>query len=228
MLTCPVELRLNDNSLSGEIPDEINGLTSLKVLELENNDLTGDLPNDVCSFSDLNTLSLDCEVGGCRCCDGCSDKSPTATPPPAPTSTTPPAPTATTFPPFSPTIQTSASPTGCVDAVSVFSTCFLPGDEIVVSLSNCDPESDDWVGLYPSTEDDLENLGNPEIWSWACGSQNCRSAVADGSLALNEDLAGNGDWPLDEGTYMIIMARNTQQPYTAYAVSADFRVSKRC
>ena len=209
--TCLVELRLNDNSFTGKIPGQIANLDNLVMLALENNGLTGDLPKNVCSLSNLAVIRLDCDAIGCDCCTGCS-----AGPPDPMTSPT-----------SSPTIPATASPTVCSDAVNVFSTCFAVGDDIIASFSNCNPEVDDWVGLFPSTEN-FSDLPNPSIWSWACGSRNCREAVTSNTIALNADLAGNSDWPPAEGTYRVVIARNSAQPYAAFAVSGEFTIASSC
>jgi hypothetical protein len=202
------ELRLNDNALTGAIPDQIGRLGTLVMLTLENNDLSGDIPADVCRFDGLQTLTVDCDDVDCDCCSLCSEDDTTA--------------------PMAPSDSPSAlASTPCEDAIRVFSPCFGPDDDVVTSLSNCLPEDDDWIGLYAAS-DDIDNLPNPSIWSWACGSRFCREAVTNNSIALNEEHSQNGDWPLDEGTYRVVLARNSPQPYTAYAVSTDFRISNTC
>jgi len=51
-------LKLYSNSLSGEIPADINGLTNLKELLLGSNLLTGTIPSDIKSLAKLEKLSL--------------------------------------------------------------------------------------------------------------------------------------------------------------------------
>ncbi len=206
----PAELRLNDNALSGVVPNQISRLENLAILTLENNDLSGALPSNVCRLTELQVLTLDCDALGCECCTSCSEDVAGST----------------VAPTVSPTTLGTASPTNCEDAVNVFSTCYASGEDIVTALSNCNPLDDDWIGLYPSS-DDLNDLPNPDIWSWACGTQFCRESVTTNSIALNDEHAGN-DWPLEEGTYRVILARNSAQPYTAYAASSEFRVSESC
>ena len=52
-------LWLNDDSLSGEIPESIGELTFLNTLNLEHNYLTGEIPESIGRLSYLNWLYLD-------------------------------------------------------------------------------------------------------------------------------------------------------------------------
>lgn len=210
---------MNDNALSGSIPNQIAQLANLEVLTLENNDFSGDVPTDVCRIDGLQVLTVDCDEVNCQCCTSCSEGLTDA--PTAPAAS----PVASSGPPAA--SPSTAGPTQCSDAVRVVSTCFAPGDDIVVLLSNCNPEDDDWIALY-GADDDITDLPNPDIWSWACGSRFCREAITTSTIALNEEHAQNGQWFLDEGTYKVVLARNSAQPYTAYAVSTLFNISNSC
>lgn len=207
--TRPAELRLNDNSLTGRIPNDFSNLDKLVVLNLENNDLTGDLPREVCSLRELQVLKVDCDAIGCECCIECSEDGKdtvTTSPTPAPA---------------------TAAPTPCIDAVTVSSQCFFSAQDVVVALSSCNPQDDDWIGLYPASAD-INNLPNPDIWSWACGSRNCRESVTSNVITVNENLAGSNAWPLVEGAYRVVLARNSAQPYVAFAFSDEFSISGTC
>jgi hypothetical protein len=202
----PAILSLNDNLLSGAIPDEITVLNNLESLTIGNNDLTGALPKNVCRIKNLGVISVDCQAQGCDCCTECADE--LATEPPSEG-------TATT------------APTECADSVTSLFQCYQPGDDVVLNLSNCNPENDDWVGIYDASAN-FELLANPPVWSWACGSRDCREAVTTQEMALNEAHASTNAWPLIEGTYVLVMARNSAQPYTAYAVSPEFTIQNSC
>ncbi|KAL3905977.1 MAG: hypothetical protein SGILL_009463, partial [Bacillariaceae sp.] len=188
------------------------------TITIGNNDLTGDFPRNVCRIRTLETVSVDCDAQGCECCTECADElvqEPSLSPVAAPTD-----------PPTAAAIQTVA-PTQCVNAVESVSGCYAPDDPINLRFTNCDPENDDWVGIYDAGED-FDGLPNPPVWSWACGTRNCREAVSSDTFALDEVHASNGAWPLDEGSYVVIMARNSAQPYTAYAVSSTFVIDEGC
>jgi len=251
-----VKLSLSDNSLSGWVPSSLADLKNLQVLTLGNNNLTGSLPKDICRFKDMEVLIVDCDAQGCECCTECATtQSPSAFPSPAPTERPSPAPTinptnigtmsptATLFTPppngtlpplaslaVSPSVSlTTPAPTECIGAISVLNNCYEPLVDVEVSLKNCRPDSDDWVGLYlVDANFDSESLQNPNIWSWACGTRNCREAVNEKFIPVSNIHAGNGEWPLEQGIYVAVLARNSAQPYTAFAVSEAFIIEETC
>jgi hypothetical protein len=214
------ELSLNDNALSGTIPDQLANLESLVTLSIGNNDLTGQLPRNVCRLRNLEVISVDCEAQGCQCCTECAEE--VGQPTGAPVTTLAP-----TRAPTVPPTESTDSPTECVDTIRAFSPCFAPWDDIDLSFESCYPEDDDWVGIYPSTVDP-SSLPNPPIWSWACGNRSCRQAVSSQQMALNEFHASSNAWPLDEGQYVLVLVRNSAQPYTAFAVSSEFTIQRTC
>ena len=70
------DLDFKNNHLSGTIPIEFDGLSSLTNLELDRNDLTGTMPDGVCdvflSLSSVENLPVvDCDEVYCPCCEGC-------------------------------------------------------------------------------------------------------------------------------------------------------------
>lgn len=252
-----VKLALSDNELSGYVPNSLVDLKNLEVLTLGNNNLIGTLPKEVCRFKGMEVLSVDCDAQGCECCTECATTyPPTKFPSPAPTEWPSSAPTqtptkiATISPSATPSksllrftsppnaillaMPSSASPgtsapTDCSSAISVFDECYAPLVDIEISLKNCDPDSDDWVGLYRVDQNfNSQSLLNPNIWSWACGTRNCREEVTENFIPISSIHAGNGEWPLEPGIYVAVLARNSAQPYTAFAVSDTFIVEQTC
>lgn len=58
-----VELRLNDNFLTGTLPSQFGKLTKLESITLDGNDLSGSAPNEVCGLNYLgvlDTFAVDC------------------------------------------------------------------------------------------------------------------------------------------------------------------------
>jgi hypothetical protein len=173
--------------------------------------LTGDFPTNICQIQTLEVISVDCDAEGCECCTECADEIDQDP---------------TTDSPTAAAVQTD-TPTECVDLIASLTACYGPDDPFNVVFSNCNPENDDWIGIYEAGQN-FESLPNPPVWSWACGTRNCREAVSSGQLALSEVHAANGAWPLDQGSYVMILARNSAQPYTAFAVSEEFIVEEGC
>ena len=57
-LSSLIDLRLESNNLTGPIPPELGGLSSLALLDLRSNDLTGPVPPELGGLSSLTTLYL--------------------------------------------------------------------------------------------------------------------------------------------------------------------------
>jgi hypothetical protein len=76
-------LYLDNNFLTGSVPEVLSQLTRLRVLNLHRNDLTGSVPNSLCDLfleGDLYSLKADCAEVECPCCTNCYDDSATSTP----------------------------------------------------------------------------------------------------------------------------------------------------
>jgi hypothetical protein len=185
-------------------------LESLERLELSTNNLVGVIPNEVCDLN-LGIFTVDCNEVSCGCCEDCETESPTRNPTKAPLTAAP-----------------TEDPLVCRDKVTTEKSCFRPGEYIPVNFVNCDPQRDDWIGLYDSGIDDDEIDGDYERWYWICGSQSCQSEVQDGALFLDDGSYGDSSWPLDEGTYKVHILRNGQAPYESIGKSEVITVSNSC
>lgn len=64
-------LNLENNGLTGTLPQELGLLNELTLISLHGNQLDGDMPSDVCELfnQDLQELSVDCDLVTCTC--GC-------------------------------------------------------------------------------------------------------------------------------------------------------------
>ena len=120
---------------------------------------------------------------------------------------------------FNPSL--SLHPTGCTNAtISTDKSCYINGDNIIVSFENCDPLPNDWIGVYPSGTNSSD-LGNPLAWVWACGDQACSKAVASGEATLY-GVKGHGIFEL------FLVRHSASTPYHPYAESNTFQVAFTC
>jgi hypothetical protein len=146
--------------------------------------------------------------------------SPTATPPapttPSPTATPPASSTA------SPTIGATPSPTSasCQSSIAASGSCFQNGDDILVTFTNCNPLSDDWIGVYAAGQD-FTSLQQPIAWVWTTGDQSQQAAVASGTITFF-DVQGTGN-------FQLVLAHNgSGPPFSAHAVSTPFQLAQQC
>ena len=166
-------------------------------MELDYNNLEGTLPDRLCRDVDLEVFAVDC----LRVdeCTCCTDcGNPNAVVP----------------------CRTSIE-------VAEGEGCVVQGDTIQINFENCEPEEDDWIGIYPTWED-LDS--EPVLWTWACGSQDCRGAVMYGTVQLSEEHKGegkNGYWPLWRDDYIaVLVRRNSDSGSGAYAESESFEITR--
>ncbi len=102
--------------------------------------------------------------------------------------------------------------------------CYPRRTDVAISFTNCQPESNDWMGIWKVDEVvDPTSLPEPALWLWSCGSEDCEGAVREGVLLFS------GGLPV--GTYVAHLVRMEQDraPYTgSYAFSTSFDVSRNC
>lgn len=124
----------------------------------------------------------------------------------------------------SPTKAASSAPTkdDCSSFIWSESSCYKPEINMHIFFENCNPFGDDWIGIYQvDPQADLNDLGDPLLWMWTCGSQNCR-----GEVFMDTLIFGGG---LQEGRYVAhLIRRNSGGPYASYAASPSFQVDGDC
>jgi len=106
-------------------------------------------------------------------------------------------------------------------------TDYRSGEAFHVTFVNSDPERKDWIGIYPrgSVDDDHVPSG-PEMWVYACGTQHCAEKTFTGSVMFSKFQPEEGDWPLDDGEYEVVLVRNEWlPPYEVVTHSEPFVVS---
>jgi hypothetical protein len=187
-------LNFKHNQLTGSVPNELGQLDQLERLELAFNMLTGEMPNRVCNFRNLENLSADCLLVECDCCTNCGSRNV-----PVPMSTA----------------------DVCKDTIASAQSCYEVGEDIIIAFQNCEPLEDDWVGIYTDDPNrDPNDVGNPSIWLWTCGTQDCRAEVFADTLPFDDGL--------EEGVhvaYLVRLPASVVEPSPSYAVSAPFEIS---
>lgn len=134
-------------------------------------------------------------------------------------------PTPTTAPTTGPTTGSTSSPTvisACIDTISVESTCYeYWAEPVVVDFTICDPNSGDWIALYPEGSDPAA-LGAPVYeWNYSCGTRECAGATSGNSFEMSIATP--------PGRYQAFVIKNEdglfRMPYEAVAISEPFEVS---
>lgn len=229
-------LDLRNNQLNGTVPLEMMDLSRLQELELIQNDLSGRVPNEICaSLQNLVVFSVDCSGTDpieCDCCTNCNNgvtpaPSASARPPTTPRPT--PSPTAPVPPTSDPTPNPTPAPTQCQDKIEISKNCYERGEDIKVNFFTCDPIDSDWVGLYDSSENPYE-LGDPLLWLWSCGNQNCQEEIPRGAVYLDDESEGESKWPVKKGSYKVFMVRGASQggAYRSFAESREIEIADKC
>lgn len=215
-------IRLNWNQLTGNVPPSVTKLSQLQDLDLTENNMFGFVPDQMCSKG-LQTLAVDCNTVSCSCCTQCASeetRAPVVLPPSPPT----PPPTRNPTPP--PTPAPTPPPTfgRCFDSIATSKSCYLVGEPISITFTNCNPQGNDWVGAYASNVQSGGHF-NPLLWKWSCGTQGCFGAVTQGNLSLDNDALGSSGWPLVRGTYKAwLFRRGSGAPFPTIAETATFIV----
>lgn len=161
---------------------------------------------------------------------------PTAAPTPEPTPEPTPNPTAdpTVRPTEAGTAATTSSLT-CASRVSVNQDCYFMSENVlVVDFDNCDPQPDDWIGVYPNGADFVEESSGLELltdnwitWAWTCGDQACDVSPTTNSFAFSVDPEDPA-YELFELRAFLIRASSNGPPYQVMAKSEPFALADPC
>jgi hypothetical protein len=112
------------------------------------------------------------------------------------------------------------APVGCVSKISVNKFCYNEPDIIVIELENCNPQEDDWVGIWLNDQDP-DDLGSDFItWAWTCGTQLCFGSP--GSNRFGFEARGLG---FDRFRAYLVRDGNSQAPYQSLAQSESFSIN---
>lgn len=122
----------------------------------------------------------------------------------------------------------------CISIISVVQDCFFRTENvIVVNFENCNPEDEDWIGVYPDGtifEDGsstTEWISNDFIdWAFTCGDTRCSDSPSTYSFAFST----NDNSAYDLLSLRVYLIRNTIDglPFEVIAKSESFAPTKLC
>jgi hypothetical protein len=128
------------------------------------------------------------------------------------------------------TEEETVEDTDCSTWVDTRRSCYAQGEQISASFNNCDPQPEDWIGIYYA-DANPDDVSQALLWIWSCGGQNCGRAVESASVAFSgQHLGGrNSVWPMNPGNYrMHFLKVNDRGSYQASASSDVFEVDTSC
>jgi len=126
-------------------------------------------------------------------------------------------------------IATATGSNNCRFALEVDKESYLPAEEIEVTMTQCDPDLDDFVAIYDADVDPNETRGHVTyvMWMRTCGSSYC-SEPADSSTFLFGQGHNKHSWPLPMGRYKVHLLKKTgKREFETYATSQAFMVEDR-
>jgi hypothetical protein len=128
-------------------------------------------------------------------------------------------------PTSNPTSSPSSQPTPCMNQISVDQSCYVQGQAVVtIDFSQCNPQTNDWIGIYVDGANPQALGDNYVNWSWACGSQGCSGTAKGNTFTFNSaDFARRSF-----RAYLIRDSQNGDAPYGSIVTSDVFRVARNC
>jgi len=126
----------------------------------------------------------------------------------------------------------SAAPSSCEPWLE---TCLCNGT-IKVGFNVCNPQPEDWIGIYPCLNTTNATLYNyhPSSWQYTCVDAPCTTdnLAYSGDLVYDDNLPtyvqyGPHEWPLPPGCYIAIYNRNyglSPPPYDLVIAGSEFYV----
>lgn len=137
-----------------------------------------------------------------------------------------------TYPSFSGEMPGSESDE-CEARVSVAQECFFDVDNvIVVNFENCNPEAEDWVGVFPDTPYDDESPGTELVgnnfinWAFTCGDIDCEGSPFTNSFGFPTEYNDGFEFPLLRA---YLLRNNLDGPqYEVIAKSEPFVPTQIC
>jgi hypothetical protein len=136
----------------------------------------------------------------------------------------PTAPPTTPEPTASPSSSPSSQPTPCMNQLSVDQSCYVQGQAVVtLDFSQCNPQTDDWIGIYVDGANPQALGDNYVDWSWACGSQGCFGTAERNIFRFN-----SANFALQNFRAYLVRDSPNGAPYGSIATSDVFTVARNC
>jgi hypothetical protein len=129
-------------------------------------------------------------------------------------------------------ISSSASE-DCIYSVSLNKESYLPGEDIKVSLQQCEPDLQDFVAIYDADVDlkdidgDIKGDVKYRMWMRACGSPRCSQPKESAVFAFGQKN-NKHTWPLPIGTYKAYLVKKDEKNgFASYFPSRTFKVERK-
>lgn len=157
---------------------------------------------------------------------------PTRGPAAGPVETTKPTRAPVARPTAKPVVITTSSPTRspaqvsspCQSSLTVDKACYVESqDLIIVDFINCDPQDDDWVGIWLASEDPEDLSESFYTWAWSCGTQSCLGAPTTMRMAFKANGLGFNNFRA-----FLVHESPEDEPYFSHAMSEPFTVAGYC
>ena len=117
----------------------------------------------------------------------------------------------------------------CQFQLEVEKALYTEGEDIRLSLENCNANDQDFVAIYDIATPlmDIKGDANYREWMWTCGNQRCRQAV-DSNVVEFGTKNNVHTWPLRAGTYEAHLVKRldskTKTEFGSVARSSPFIV----
>lgn len=111
----------------------------------------------------------------------------------------------------------------CISTIQTDKDCYVAGDNIKISFNNCDPTSEDWIGVYPASQG-TSNLNSPLAWVWTCNDEECADSDQSAGVASIYNVSRRGRYR----AFLIREDATSAFGYSAYASSNRFAIRGSC
>ncbi len=210
------KLELEFNSFTGSISAAIGNITGLQTMSLQGNDLTGTVPEEICAKSSLQVASVDCQEVVCRCCAACDNFFSIRKNNEGRSNTT---------------VPGTSAPTLC-EKIHTERDCYATSEPLDFRTFNCNPSNLDVIALYHTHDLSLSGITNALISIPNCAEVECNALISEGTLFQENaeaDKLALATWPLPVDHYVLVMFRELQPgSVEILAESLPFQVAEQC